>query len=47
MMTLKNHVKNRARPEACIAHGYLIDETMGLRLHTCMVLTSLEDVFGM
>ena len=29
MMTLKNHVKNRARPEASIAHGYLLDETMG------------------
>ena len=28
-MTLKNHVKNRARPEASIAHGYLLDETMG------------------
>lgn len=29
MMTLKNHVKNRARPEASIAHGHLLDETMG------------------
>ena len=29
MMTLKNHVKNRARPEASISHGYLMDETMG------------------
>ena len=29
MMTLKNHVRNRARPEASIAHGYLMDETMG------------------
>ena len=29
MMTLKNHVKNRARPEGSIAHGYLLDETMG------------------
>ena len=29
MMTLKNHVKNRARPEASIAHGYLLEETMG------------------
>ena len=29
MMTLKSHVKNRARPEASIAHGYLLDETMG------------------
>ena len=29
MMTLKNHVKNRARPEASIAQGYLLDETMG------------------
>ena len=29
MMTLKNHVKNRARPEASISHGYLLDETMG------------------
>ena len=29
MMTLKDHVKNRARPEASIAHGYLLDETMG------------------
>ena len=29
MMTLKTHVKNRARPEASIAHGYLLDETMG------------------
>lgn len=29
MMTLKNHVKNRARREASIAHGYLLDETMG------------------
>ena len=29
MMTLKNHVKNKARPEASIANGYLMDETMG------------------
>ena len=29
MMTLKNHVKNRARPEASIARGYLLEETMG------------------
>ena len=29
MMMLKNHVKNRARPEASIARGYLLDETMG------------------
>ena len=29
MMTLKNHVTNRARLEASIAHGYLLDETMG------------------
>ena len=29
MMTLKNHVKNRARLEASIANGYLLDETMG------------------
>ena len=29
MMTLKNHVKNRARLEASIAHGYLLSETMG------------------
>ena len=29
MQTLKNHVKNRARPEASIAHGYLLDETIG------------------
>lgn len=29
MMTLKSHVKNRARPEASIAHGYLLEETMG------------------
>ena len=29
MMTLKSHVKNRARLEASIAHGYLLDETMG------------------
>ena len=29
MMMLKNHVKNRARPEASIAQGYLLDETMG------------------
>ena len=29
MMTLKNHVKTRARPEASIANGYLLDETMG------------------
>ena len=29
MQTLKNHVKNRARPEAFIADGYLLDKTMG------------------
>src|SRR5436305_632197 len=29
MRTLKNHVKNRARPKASIAHGYLLEETMG------------------
>lgn len=29
MMTLKNHVKNRARPKASIAHGYVLEETMG------------------
>ena len=28
MMTLKNHVKNRAFPKASIAYGYLLDETM-------------------
>ena len=29
MMMLKNHVKNRARPEASIAQGYSLEETMG------------------
>ena len=29
MGALKNHVKNRACPEASIAHGYLQDKTMG------------------
>ena len=29
MGSLKNHVKNCARPEASIARGYLLDETMG------------------
>jgi hypothetical protein len=29
MKTLKNHVRNMARPEACMAEGYLNDECIG------------------
>lgn len=29
MKTLKKHMKNTARPEASIAHGYLVDECLG------------------
>ena len=29
MKVLKNHVRNMARPEACMAEGYLKDECLG------------------
>ena len=29
MKTLKSHVRNMARPEACMAEGYLKDECIG------------------
>ena len=29
MKLLKNHVRNMARPEACMAEGYLQDECIG------------------
>jgi len=30
MKVLKNHIRNMAQPEACVAEGYLKDECIGL-----------------
>ena len=47
MKVLKNHVRNFARPEACMAKGYVKDECIGFVTEHLKSLSTLRDVCGM